>query len=226
MFTSSGFEANSHSPTFSFPSFLIWGLSPFLPVSQLLNFRPVSESACLKSNWQNWQKRHGTADSVVRLHHLLSQMMTYLHLPLKKIERSLISRFAMPFNCYHDLWNAFNNPSMTLLGFWFLRSLFFQKPEVCAEAVFLFFLEIWETYLSPVLSWMLDAQRFLLAEFNWVVSESTSFHPSTPTQGEDSVVCRTAFLLQKLFFICLFVHFSILNFYLTLQWTVSNPAFL
>lgn len=82
----------------------------------------------------------------------------------------------------------------------------FLKPEGMSKgSVSILSRNLGKTYLSPALSWMLDARRFLLAEFNWVVWESTPFHPSTHTQ-EASVVCRTAVLLQKLFFICVFSH--------------------
>lgn len=108
----------------------------------------------------------------------------------------------MPLNWYHDLWDAFNNPSMILVGFWFPRFLLFQTPEICTKAVFLFFLEIWERLICPQSRDLMYSTSF--SRNYCVIWESTPFHPSAPTQ-EDSVVYQTDFviLLQKLLFVCL-----------------------
>lgn len=70
-----------------------------------------------------------------------------------------------------------------------------------------------ETYLSPVLSWTLDAQRFLLAEFNWVVWETTPFHPSTPTQDRLSGLQDCIFTPETVFYlsVCAFFHIEFLS---------------
>lgn len=78
-------------------------------------------------------------------------------------------------------------------------------------SAFILFINLRQTYMSPVLSWTLDAQCFLLAEFNWVVWESILFPPSSSTQA-DSVVCRTVFLPQNFFFsVCAFFHIEFLS---------------
>lgn len=175
---------------------------------------------CLDSNRQNCSKHtHRFCNMVTQ-----SRWRPISSSPWRKDITN--SHFALLSNCYCDLCDGFNNPSKILLDFGFQDFCFFLNlfSKRGMRRVSALPRNPWGTYLSPVLSWMPDAQCFLLTEFSRVVwGYPLSYF--NPTQ-EDSVVCGIAFLLQKLFFICLFVHFSVVNFYLTVQWTVSNPVFL
>lgn len=145
------------------------------------------------------------------------------------------SCFALLSNCSCDLWDAFNNPSM--LGFWFPRLVFFQKlfsrRGVHKGRVSALPRNPWETYLSPVPSWM-HFGTFLTAGMPSAFC-SLNFtgwfegHPPSILQPQLNKTQWSAglhFYSRNCFFICLFVHFSLANFYLTVQWTVSNPVFL
>lgn len=98
---------------------------------------------------------------------------------------------------------------MVLLGFWFLRSLFFQNPDTRTEAACLFFLERREgrVHHQTWVECLLPAQRFLFAEFNQVVWESFPFHPipiSSKTQQSVGLHFYSTFLYTCiLLFICL-----------------------
>lgn len=90
------------------------------------------------------------------------------------------SHFALLSNCYCDLCDGFNNPSKILLDFGFQDFCFFLNlfSKRGMRRVSALPRNPWGTYLSPVLSWMPDAQCFLLTEFSgWF--EGTPFHTST-----------------------------------------------
>lgn len=119
IFISTDFETKSY---LFLPLFSYAGIPLFLTHS--LSLQSFALFLSLESNWQNCPKHLGTAASA-----------TWLRSPDEDpssaaLERKHITNscFALLSNCYCDLWDGFNNPSMVLLGFWFLRLLFFPKP--------------------------------------------------------------------------------------------------
>lgn len=83
-------QALRQIPTVLFFPLLHGDSPPSYLFFQFPDFRRVSESSRLESNWQNYQKHRGTADSVIRSHNLVLQMVTHLQLPLKNTGRSKI----------------------------------------------------------------------------------------------------------------------------------------
>lgn len=190
---------------FPSPFFLCRDSSLSYPFSHLPIFCPVSESVCLETNWQNCPQFWNTG---------IAASSAWLHNPDEdpspaalEGEESLIPIlpccltatviYGIVSITHPQYWEDFG-----FWDFWFFRNLF-SKRVTRKGRVSALPRNPWETYLSPVLSWMPDAQCFLPTEFNWVVWGSTPFHPSTPLKKTQSSAGLHFYSRNCFLFVCL-----------------------